>query len=304
MDENEQQKKEKVRKERIDELAAKATAKLLAQKRKLQKLDLNLNSDLEKHGDPDVWKRYGDLILANASSAIRDGDEVIVTDYFDDAAPRIRIAGERQLSLNEIAESYFRAYTKARNGKRIIAERLTATKEALVKADSAIERIGLAVSEQDEAHLESLTQPRKLAALALSGKKKRSDTEFKGARRFISTDGLEILVGKKASDNDLLTFRVAKSLDLWLHAADYPGSHVIIRGHGKKAVPDRTLLEAAQLAAFYSDARDQPKAAVRYTQRKFVSKPRKGGPGLVSLSTFKTILVEPKVGIQMVRDGQ
>jgi predicted ribosome quality control (RQC) complex YloA/Tae2 family protein len=61
-------------------------------------------------------------------------------------------------------------------------------------------------------------------------------------------------------------------------------------------MPNRTLTEAAQLAAFYSDARDQPKAAVRYTQRKFVNKPKRSAPGLVSLASFKTILVEPKIG--------
>ncbi|MBK9529720.1 MAG: DUF814 domain-containing protein [Acidobacteria bacterium] len=112
------------------------------------------------------------------------------------------------------------------------------------------------------------------------------------------------MVGKKAKDNDLLTFRVAKSLDTWLHAADYPGSHVIIRGQGRNPVPDRTLVEAAELAAFYSDARDHPKAAVRYTQRKFVSKPKRAVPGLVSLASFKTILVDPKVGVEMLRDDE
>lgn len=111
----------------------------------------------------------------------------------------------------------------------------------------------------------------------------------------MSSDGLEILVGRRAADNDFLTFRIAKSLDVWLHAADYPGSHVVIRVAGRKEVPQRTILEAAQLAAFYSDARDKPKAAVNYAQRKFVNKPKRAAPGLVSLASFRTILVEPKV---------
>lgn len=299
-----QQQDEEDRRTYIDELAAKATSKVLGQKRKLLKLIQNLNSDLEKHGDPDLWKRYGDLILANISSAVRDGDEVLVTDYFDAGSPQILIAGERQLSLNEIAEGYFRSYTKARNGKRVIAERIAKAERTLEKAEDALKRIQIAISNSDLVYLESFSERRQLASLELAGKKKRSQAGFKGARRFISTDGLEILVGKKATDNDLLTFRVAKSLDTWLHAADYPGSHVVVRGHGKKSIPDRTLLEAAQLAAFYSDAREQPKAAVRYTQKKFVNKPRKAAPGLVSLSAFKTIIVEPKVAIEMVRDEQ
>src|SRR5204863_9962760 len=119
--------------------------------------------------------------------------------------------------------------------------------------------------------------------------------ETKGARSFASSDGFEILVGKKAKDNDFLTFRIAKSLDTWMHAADYPGSHVVIRNPNRKEIPHRTLLEAAQLAAFYSQGKSQPKAAVNYTQKKFVNKPKGAAPGLVRLASFKTILVVPKI---------
>jgi predicted ribosome quality control (RQC) complex YloA/Tae2 family protein len=80
-----------------------------------------------------------------------------------------------------------------------------------------------------------------------------------------------------------------------MHAADYPGSHVVIRNPNRQEIPPRTLLEAAQLAAFYSQGRAQTKAAVHYTQKKFVNKPRGAAPGLVSLASFKTILVEPRV---------
>ena len=130
---------------------------------------------------------------------------------------------------------------------------------------------------------------------AVPGKKKAS-TQFSGARRFVSSEGIEILVGKKAADNDQLTFRVARSLDFWLHAADYPGSHVVVRNPNRQPdIPQKTLIESAQLAAFYSNAKTQPKAAVNYTQKKFVTKPKGGSPGLARLSKFKTILVEPQV---------
>jgi predicted ribosome quality control (RQC) complex YloA/Tae2 family protein len=92
-----------------------------------------------------------------------------------------------------------------------------------------------------------------------------------------------------------LTFRLAGSLDLWLHAADYSGSHVVIRNPNRKEIPHRTLLESAQLAAFYSSGKSQIKAAVHYTQKKFVHKPKGAAPGLVRLASFKTILVEPIV---------
>jgi predicted ribosome quality control (RQC) complex YloA/Tae2 family protein len=286
--------------ERIELLATNARNKLAAEIKKRRKLIDNLNSDLEKHGDPDRWKRYGDLILANLNSAERCGDTVLVTDYFDDAVPVIEIAGERNRSLNEIAEGYFRSYTKARNGKRVITERISITEAAIKDAQAKLSQIDTAVADLNEDLLISLTTPKQ--KIFAQRTRKKVEQGFKGARRFVSSDGFEILVGKKAKDNDFLTFRVAKSLDLWLHAADYPGSHVVIRIPGKKLVPDRTLIEAAQLAAFYSDAREQPKAAVRYTQKKFVNKPKRAAPGLVSLSSFKTVLVEPQVAVELIRD--
>jgi predicted ribosome quality control (RQC) complex YloA/Tae2 family protein len=79
-----------------------------------------------------------------------------------------------------------------------------------------------------------------------------------------------------------------------MHAADYPGSHVVVRNPDRREVPPGTLLEAAQLAAFYSQGKAQPKAAVHYTLKKFVNKPKGSAPGLVSLASFKTILVKPE----------
>ena len=80
-----------------------------------------------------------------------------------------------------------------------------------------------------------------------------------------------------------------------MHAADFPGSHVVIRNPNRKEIPQKTLGEAAQLAAFYSSAREMDKAAVNYTQKKFVNKPKRAAAGLVSLASFKTLLVRPAV---------
>ncbi|MBK7392698.1 MAG: DUF814 domain-containing protein [Chloracidobacterium sp.] len=284
--------------EKFQQLAAVVRRKAVAEIKKHQKLIANFNADLEKHGDPERWKRYGDLLLANAHNAERSGDVIKVTDYFDDATPVIEIIGERNRSISEVAEDYFRRYVKARNGLSVINERMAAAETKLKSLTEKLSYIDAAIAEGNEEYLAShFAPPRKPIAVT---RKKKQTIEFKGARRFISTDGFEILVGKKAVDNDHLTFRVAKSLDTWLHAADYPGSHVVIRNAGRKEIPNRTLTEAAQLAAFYSDAREQPKAAVNYTLKKFVNKPKRSAPGLVSLASHKTILVEPQVPVESV----
>ena len=280
----------------IEQLAAAARRKPLRAIRKYQKLIENLHGDLEKHGDPEHWKRYGDLLLANAENAKRKENSIWVKDLFDEAVPLIEIEGESNRSISEVAESYFRRYTKARNAVAVIKGRKENAEAGIDREQAVLKQIDEAVAAGDPEYLAGLAEPSKQPARP-AGKRKKAAAAFTGARRFISSDGLMILVGKRAADNDYLTFRVARSLDTWLHAADYPGSHVIIHSPNRGfVIPDRTLTEAAQLAAFYSDARSQPKAAVRYTQKKFVNKPRRAAPGLVSLASFKTILVEPKVG--------
>ena len=88
-----------------------------------------------------------------------------------------------------------------------------------------------------------------------------------------------------------------------MHAADYQGSQVVVRNPKRKDIPPTTQLEAAPHAAFYSQGKTQPKAAVHYTQKKFVNKPKGSAPGLVSLASFKTILVEPIIGDAKLKTG-
>jgi hypothetical protein len=118
-----------------------------------------------------------------------------------------------------------------------------------------------------------------------------------GARRYrtVTVEGYEILVGRSSRENDELTFRVANADDFWMHVGDYSGSHVVVRNPAKvRTIPDNVLAKAAQLAAFFSQARNSSKVEVHYTQRKYVSKPRRAKPGLVKLTEFKSINVEPK----------
>jgi predicted ribosome quality control (RQC) complex YloA/Tae2 family protein len=261
---------------------------------KQEKLRKALNADLTRHGDAGRWKHFGDLLLANVATATRNGNLITVVDYFSDALPKIEIEAEQNNSITEAAEKYFRKYTRARNAAEEIKKRLGAVKSELERLSKRLEAIALAEAEQDTNTLLSIAG----TSSAITGTKREREkvtATTAVARSFTSSDGFEILVGKRAKDNDVLTFKVAKSLDTWMHAADYPGSHVVVRNPNRKEIPIRTLLEAAQLAAFYSQGKAQPKAAVHYTQKKFVNKPKGAAPGLVSLASFKTLLVEPVV---------
>ncbi|MEQ1763836.1 MAG: NFACT family protein [Pyrinomonadaceae bacterium] len=272
--------------------ASAARGKVTRETSKLEKLRSKLHADLESHGDAERWKRNGDLLLANVATARRAGSIVSVIDYFDESTPTIEIKVDENDELTRAAEKFFRRYTKARNARDEIAKRLEAIERDLERAQNALKSIDRAIEERDiDALREGVPE-------AQSGTKKTRDKISAAsavARIFTSSDGFEILVGKRAKDNDQLTFKVAKSLDTWMHAADYPGSHVVIRNRDRKEIPPTTLLEAAQLAAFYSQGKAQPKAAVHYTLKKFVNKPKGAAPGLVSLASFKTLLVEPSV---------
>ncbi len=257
---------------------------------KRQKLLKNLAGDLANHGNADEWKRFGDLILANVSNLRRGTDTLLVTDYYDPEQRELAVPADRNHSPTEVAEIYFRKYTKARNALAAIAVRTASVEAEIERLEKRQFDLEFAIGSQDEQKLMEFVET-KAPSLNL-GKDEKKTREFSGARKFLSSDGFEILVGKKAKDNDHLTFRIAKALDLWLHAADYPGSHVVIRNPNRKEIPAGTILEAARLAAFYSDAREKPKAAVNYTPKKFVNKPKRSTPGLASLSSFKTILVE------------
>jgi predicted ribosome quality control (RQC) complex YloA/Tae2 family protein len=100
-------------------------------------------------------------------------------------------------------------------------------------------------------------------------------------------------------DNDELTFRTARPYDLWLHAADYPGSHVVVRNPTRKEIPHRTIIEAAELAANFSQARTNAKVDVHYTQRKFYRN-RKLRARTCAYVRLSLLAVEPREGIERI----
>ncbi|HEV2705089.1 MAG TPA: NFACT family protein [Pyrinomonadaceae bacterium] len=297
----------------FDARASAHLARVRASIEKRRKLVRNLERDLAAHGDAEAHRRVGDLLLANVSTAERQGRVVRVTDYYAEDAPLVEVEVEEGRSLQEEAARRFSRYTKAKRAAQEIDARLAETRRELEVLEARRRELERIAQTRDEAALAAFeaaadekargagarrhTQSNLDAASGVESARaaqQQKAAAVPGARRYRSSDGYEILVGRGARDNDHLTFRVARSTDLWLHAADYPGSHVVIRNHARERdVPHRTLIEAAQLAAHFSQAKRDAKVAVNYTQRKFVSKMKGGAPGLVRLSSFRTLLVEP-----------
>ncbi len=266
------------------------------------KLKSNLTRDLIAHGDPGQLKRMGDLLLANIANARREGNAVTLTDYYSEDAREIEIEVDENSSLQDEAARYFARYTKAKRAAEEIATRLTQLDREipqLLARRAELERI---ISARDEDALAILEGSK--ALVPDERRKRKKADKLPGVRRYRSSDGYEILVGRAAHTNDHLTFRVARPHDLWLHAADYPGSHVVIRNQTRSEIPHRSIIEAAQLAAKFSQASSDSKVTIHYTSRKFLSKLKGAAPGLVRMSTFKTITVEPKESIDRIETGQ
>jgi predicted ribosome quality control (RQC) complex YloA/Tae2 family protein len=267
--------------------------KTIRQQRTLKE---RLHEDLTRHGDPEAHKRIGDLLLANIRTAVRDGNKVSITDYYAEGAPAIEIEVDENRSLQDEATARFRQYTKAKRAAEEIAERLQQIVREIAALENRLEQLDEIIQSRDEAALNGFEKP--APAPKVAAKKTSKPEKIAGVRRYLSTDGYEILVGRAARDNDNLTFRVAQPNDLWMHTGDYPGSHVVVRNPTRKEIPQRTLIEAAQLAGRFSQASEDAKVVVHYTERKFLSKPKGAAPGLVRLSRFRSITVEPKEAIE------
>ncbi len=226
---------------------------------------------------------------------MRDGNKVRITDYYAECAPVIELEIAPDSSLQDEAGRRFRQYTKAKRAGEEIAERLTRLEQEISDLEEEERDLEHSLLQRDETALAKLAGVE--AAPKSSRTKKDELDRIPGVRRYLSSDGYEVLVGRGARDNDNLTFRLARPQDLWLHAGDYPGSHVIVRNPTRKEIPQRTVIEAAQLAGRFSQASEDSKVVVHYTQRKFLSKPKGAAPGLVRMSSFRSITVEPKEGI-------
>jgi predicted ribosome quality control (RQC) complex YloA/Tae2 family protein len=286
----------------FDASASAVRAELRKKISRQQRLLKQLQTDLKSHADAEEQKRLGDLLLANLSTARRRRNRVELIDYFSADAPVIEIEMDEKLTLPQEAERRFARYSRSKRAVRQLNSRIAVVQSELAALDAQQAELEKIVAERDEASLERLMSepvvagsPREISSSISRGKSKhKPEKKIPGVRRYVSSDGFEILVGRTSRDNDNLTFKVARPNDLWLHAADYGGSHVVVRNSTRKDVPHRTIIEAAQLAAQFSQARKDPKVDVHYTQRKFVSKPRGSAPGLVRMSRFKNITVAPK----------
>ncbi len=234
----------------------------------------------------DQYRTQGELILCNVYRINKGDTTLIATDYA--TMQEISIPLDPLKTPKENAEWLFRKYKKGKKSIEIAQAQLENSSEMLAYL-SEIEAQLLLCNTKIELD-EILSELRGIA-----GKRYVSDKKAKKAKpspiMTIDYEGYKILIGKNNQQNDRLTFDIAKGGDVWLHVKDYHGSHVIIVSDNRE-VPDSVIIRAAQLASYYSTARDAQKVDVDYTIRKNVKRQGKL-PGMVTYKNYKTVTVTP-----------
>lgn len=244
--------------------------------------------ELAESKNRDKWRVYGELITANLYRMERGMSRLTAQNYYDPDCADVDIPLDVRLSPQENAAKYFKKYTKAKTAEKYITAQLEKARVELTYLESVLQELTLAESEQDFNDIRAeLTDGGYLRA-----KGRKQPQRPSKPREFRSTAGLRILVGRNNRQNDRLTAKDAEKWDIWLHTQRIHGSHVILCTGG--AQPDeQSLLEAASLAAYFSQAQNSTKVPVDFTQVKFVKKPAGSPPGFVNYTNYKTILADP-----------
>ncbi|MGE5559572.1 MAG: NFACT family protein [Chloroflexota bacterium] len=260
-------------------------------RREVERCERKLAAQLEEARagrEADELRLIGELILANLGRLEKRMTEATLEDYAGNART---VKLNPSLTPSDNAQAYFRRYARAKKAAVAAAEHARQSGEELAylrQVALAIEQDGDAAALADiRAELVMQGYIRPTAATVRGGQHRIS-----APRRFTSSDGREILVGRNNLQNDLVTMRLARPTDLWLHVKDLPGAHVILRSGGGP-IPDAAVELAAGLAAFYSSARAAAKVPVDCTERRHVRKVPGARPGMVIYDHQKTIMAVP-----------
>ena len=256
-----------------------------------RKLELQIKS-INDTKNRDFYRLCGELITANMYSIEDKADKFTALNYYEENMPEVEIKLDPLLSASENANKYYNKYNKAKRTYAAATEQKKQTEEELAYLESVLTAIDAA---EDDSDLKEIKE--ELVSEGYIRAKKKTKDKKQGTKKskplyFVSSDGIEIYAGKSNLQNDELTLKTADSNDIWLHTKNIPGSHVIIRCGGNTP-PERTVFEAAVIAATYSKAKDSSKVPVDYTVRKNVKKPRGAKPGMVIYEQNKTIYVDP-----------
>lgn len=249
-----------------------------------------LNNTLSDCEEKPKFSLYGELITANIYNIKKGDKEVEVMNYYSENCETIKIPLDVNKTPSENAQKYFKKYNKLKRAEENAINQIELAEEEKTYLESVLSNIENADNYKELEDIRSeLVETGYIAfKKSMKGKKDKPTKPL----HFLSSDGIDIYIGKNNLQNDYLTLKFAHNNDIWMHIKNIPGSHVIVKNTGN--VPDSTLLEAATLAAYYSKGKNSTKVPIDYTEVRNVKKMSKGKPGMVTYSTNKTIYVDPE----------
>lgn len=275
--------------DRRDRMAQRSTTLRRLIKTHLERAGRKLTLQEEELTDSarmEEYRVYGELLTAQAYLVPRGQKSVSLPNFYDENAKTVEIPLDVSLTPPQNAQLYFKKYRKARAAQKLAAEQKEKTLAEIDLLENALSDLDTCEDENDLKDVRSVLEGAgMLRRTPVRGKNKQPESK---PAAYVSPDGLSIYVGKNAVQNERLTAS-ARGGDLWLHAKDMPGSHVIVRCDGQEA-PKATLECALRLAAFYSKGHGAA-VPVDYTLRKYVKKPSGAAPGFVIYTNQKTVMV-------------
>jgi predicted ribosome quality control (RQC) complex YloA/Tae2 family protein len=270
---------------------------LRKRRKKEQQLLQGLEKDLSDAEDAQLLRSQGELVLQNLKTIPRGASDVCLIDYSKGEPVEVQLKLDPKRTPLAFAQSLFKEAKKRDRSLTKVAGRLAETEARMrdlvetLLAIEATDDLSELEQLQDFAVKKRWVSPPAQDSQQKASKSKPEPIRRKPYRTFVSVDGLEILVGRTAADNDELSLRIARGNDLWLHVGDYAGSHVVVRGVNE--VPNETLLDAATLALHYSQSPKGSGGEVSYTRAKFVKKFKGARPGQVQLAERKSLRIRP-----------
>ncbi|GKX66132.1 Rqc2 family fibronectin-binding protein [Inconstantimicrobium mannanitabidum] len=247
-----------------------------------------LENELKDCEEKDDFRIKGELLTSYIYSLKEGMNEISLLNYYSEEESYLTIKLDPLKNPSENVQAYFKKYNKLKKTEE-------AAKEQLIINSSELEYLNSVLTSTNNAEeytdLDEIRNELVVSGYIKFSKNKAKKESKAKPMHFISSDGIDIYVGKNNIQNDYLTLKFADKTDIWLHTKTIPGSHVIIK---QSKVPDSTLLEAANLAAYYSKGKDSSKVEVDYTQVRNVKKPSGSKPGMVIYYTNNTIVIDPE----------
>lgn len=268
---------------------------ILSELQKYTKRLANINKKLSECNNMEIYRLYGELLTANLYKLHNNTDSITVENYYENNSP-ITIPLDIRFSPAKNVQMFFKKYSKLNNALKVVQLQKKDTEKDLNYIESLVFSIenSNTISEIDEIYTELSESA--LFKDVLSNKNKSTNKKTSNAissPKEFKIDGFTILVGKNNKQNDYLTLKIANRNDMWFHTQKIHGSHVILKCDNNVSPTQEILIKCAELAAYYSKAKQSSNVPVDYTLVKYVKKPSGAKPGMVTYVNYKTIFVTP-----------